>query len=114
MIVLLYHTFFTFYVGSAIFITSYVRPMKFWERDYNTRRADHSNTRLASHLERDLVVSDDNNLNSIFYEHLTRSLQHSLAGDLELGKWGPVSQGDCFGETGIYMFYYYHIVLSYN
>ena len=30
--------------------------------------------------------ADDNNLNSIFYEHLTRSLQHSLAGDILLGK----------------------------
>ena len=39
-------------LGSAIFITSYVRPVKFWERDYNTKRVDHSNTRLATHLER--------------------------------------------------------------
>merc|ERR1739844_636795 len=34
-------------LGSAIFITSYVRPVKFWERDYNTKRVDHSNTRLS-------------------------------------------------------------------
>lgn len=86
--------------GSAIFITSYARPIKFWERDYNTRRIDHSNTRLSSQLERDLGA-DDNNLNSIFYEHLTRSLQHSLCGDLLLGRWGNVSQGDCFGELKI-------------
>jgi len=39
---------------------------------------------------------DDNNLNSIFYEHLTRSLQQSLAGDLMLGRWGPIAQGDCY------------------
>jgi hypothetical protein len=84
--------------GSAIFITSYARPIKFWERDYNTRRIDHSNTRLSSQLERDLGA-DDNNLNSIFYEHLTRSLQHSLCGDLLMGRWGNVSQGDCFGES---------------
>ena len=38
---------------------------------------DHSNTRLATHLERN-PGADDNNLNSIFYEHLTRSLQTSL------------------------------------
>ena len=73
------------FLGSAIFLASYVRPVKFWERDYNTRRVDHSNTRLSSHLERNLGA-DDNNLNSIFYEHLTRSLQHSLCGDLILGK----------------------------
>lgn len=83
------------FAGSAIFLTSYVRPVKFWERDYNTRRVDHSNTPLSSHLERNLGA-DDNNLNSIFYEHLTQSLQHSLAGDLIMGRWGPISQGDCF------------------
>lgn len=85
------------FLGSAIFLTSYARPIKFWERDYNTRRIDHSNTRLSSQLERDLGA-DDNNLNSIFYEHLTRSLQHSLCGDLLMGRWGNVSQGDCFGK----------------
>lgn len=71
-------------LGSAIFITSYVRPVKFWERDYNTKRMDHSNTRLSSLLEQN-PGADDNNLNSIFYEHLTRSLQHSLCGDLAMG-----------------------------
>lgn len=40
--------------------------------------------------------SDDNNLNSIFYEHLTRALQRALSGDLELGRWGPAAAGDCF------------------
>lgn len=92
----LYNYLTSFISGSAIFITSYARPIKFWERDYNTRRIDHSNTRLSSQLERDLGA-DDNNLNSIFYEHLTRSLQHSLCGDLLMGRWGNVSQGDCFG-----------------
>ena len=62
------------FTGSAIFITSYVRPVKFWERDYNTKRVVHSNTRLSTHLDRN-PGADDNNLNSIFYEHLTRSLQ---------------------------------------
>ncbi|XP_043929424.1 pecanex-like protein 1 [Protopterus annectens] len=40
------------FLGSAIFFTSYVRPVKFWERDYNTKRVDNSNTRLASQLDR--------------------------------------------------------------
>lgn len=35
-------------------MTSYVRPVKFWERDYNTKRVDQSNTRLSSQLERNL------------------------------------------------------------
>ncbi|XP_063226315.1 pecanex-like protein 1 isoform X2 [Bacillus rossius redtenbacheri] len=97
------------FLGSAIFFSSYVRPVKFWERDYNTRRVDHSNTRLSSHLERNLGA-DDNNLNSIFYEHLTRSLQHSLCGDLMFGRWGPVSQGDCFVLASDYLNCLVHII----
>uniref|UniRef100_A0A182PA91 Pecanex-like protein n=1 Tax=Anopheles epiroticus TaxID=199890 RepID=A0A182PA91_9DIPT len=97
------------FLGSAIFFTSYVRPIKFWERDYNTRRIDHSNTRLSSQLERDLGA-DDNNLNSIFYEHLTRSLQHSLCGDLLMGRWGNVSQGDCFVLASDYLNCLVHII----
>ncbi|EAL41356.4 AGAP003872-PA [Anopheles gambiae str. PEST] len=97
------------FLGSAIFLTSYVRPIKFWERDYNTRRIDHSNTRLSSQLERDLGA-DDNNLNSIFYEHLTRSLQHSLCGDLLMGRWGNVSQGDCFVLASDYLNCLVHII----
>ncbi|XP_004519177.1 protein pecanex [Ceratitis capitata] len=97
------------FLGSAIFLTSYVRPIKFWERDYNTRRIDHSNTRLSSQLERDLGA-DDNNLNSIFYEHLTRSLQHSLCGDLLMGRWGNVNQGDCFVLASDYLNCLVHII----
>ncbi|XP_051004566.1 pecanex-like protein 1 isoform X2 [Acomys russatus] len=97
------------FLGSAIFITSYVRPVKFWERDYNTKRVDHSNTRLASQLDRN-PGSDDNNLNSIFYEHLTRSLQHSLCGDLLLGRWGNYSTGDCFLLASDYLNALVHLI----
>ncbi|XP_067011369.2 pecanex-like protein 1 isoform X2 [Anabrus simplex] len=97
------------FLGSAIFLASYVRPVKFWERDYNTRRVDHSNTRLSSHLERNLGA-DDNNLNSIFYEHLTRSLQHSLCGDLVMGRWGPVTQGDIFVLASDYLNCLVHVI----
>uniref|UniRef100_A0A8C0CEQ5 Pecanex-like protein n=1 Tax=Balaenoptera musculus TaxID=9771 RepID=A0A8C0CEQ5_BALMU len=97
------------FLGSAIFITSYVRPVKFWERDYNTKRVDHSNTRLASQLDRN-PGSDDNNLNSIFYEHLTRSLQHSLCGDLHLGRWGNYSTGDCFILASDYLNALVHLI----
>nr|XP_045006672.1 pecanex-like protein 2 isoform X4 [Jaculus jaculus] len=83
------------FLGSVIFITSYVRPVKFWEKSYNTKRVDNSNTRLAVQMERD-PGNDDNNLNSVFYEHLTRTLQESLCGDLVLGRWGNYSSGDCF------------------
>ncbi|XP_060530185.1 pecanex-like protein 1 isoform X2 [Cylas formicarius] len=101
------------FLGSAIFLTSYVRPVKFWERDYNTRRVDHSNTPLSSHLDRNLGA-DDNNLNSIFYEHLTRSLQRSLCGDLALGRWGPVDQGDVFVMASDYLNCLVHIVETGN
>lgn len=97
------------FLGSAIFFTSYVRPVKFWERDYNTKRVDHTNTRLASQLERN-PGADDNNLNSIFYEHLTRSLQHSLCGDLMLGRWGLYTQGDCFIMASDYLNALVHII----
>ncbi|XP_022800219.1 pecanex-like protein 1 isoform X2 [Stylophora pistillata] len=97
------------FLGSAIFITSYVRPVKFWEKDYNTSRVDHSNTRLSSQLDRN-PGSDDNNLNSIFYEHLTRSLQHSLCGDLMMGRWGPFSTGDCFMLASDYLNALVHVI----
>ncbi|KAJ3589191.1 hypothetical protein NHX12_010038 [Muraenolepis orangiensis] len=96
-------------LGSAVFITSYTRPVKFWERDYNTKRVDHSNTRLATQLDRN-PGADDNNLNSIFYEHLTRSLQHSLCGDLLLGRWGNYSTGDCFILASDYLNALVHII----
>ncbi|CAI9723868.1 1,Pecanex 2,Pecanex 3, pecanex [Octopus vulgaris] len=99
------------FLGSAIFITSYIRPVKFWERDYNTKRVDHSNTCLASQLERN---PDDNNLNSIFYEHLTRSLQHSLCGDVMMGRWGNYCQGDCFIMASDYLNALVHIIETGN
>ncbi|KAF0296666.1 Pecanex-like protein 1 [Amphibalanus amphitrite] len=54
--------------------------------------------------------ANDNNLNSIFYEHLTRSLQHSLYGDIMLGRWGVVSQGDCFVLASDYLNCLVHII----
>lgn len=96
-------------LGSAVFITSYARPVKFWERDYNTKRVDHSNTRLATQLDRN-PGADDNNLNSIFYEHLTRSLQHTLCGDLLLGRWGNYATGDCFILASDYLNALVHII----
>lgn len=81
-------------MGSAIFMMSYVRPIKFWERDYNTNVIDINSTRLVTQLEKNRI--DSNRLDGIFYEHLTKCLQRKLCRDLALGRWGPVSQGDCF------------------
>ncbi|KAM9211743.1 pecanex-like protein 2 [Dugong dugon] len=97
------------FLGSVIFITSYVRPVKFWEKNYNTRRVDNSNTRLAVQIEKD-PGGDDNNLNSIFYEHLTRALQESLCGDLVLGRWGNYSSGDCFILASDYLNAFVHLI----
>ncbi|XP_036402672.1 pecanex-like protein 2 isoform X2 [Megalops cyprinoides] len=97
------------FLGSAIFITSYPRPVKFWERNYNTKRIDNSNSRLVSQIDKD-TGCDDNNLNSIFYEYLTRSLQHSLCGDLLLGRWGNYSSGDCFILASDYLNAFVHLI----
>uniref|UniRef100_A0A2K6SS50 Pecanex-like protein n=1 Tax=Saimiri boliviensis boliviensis TaxID=39432 RepID=A0A2K6SS50_SAIBB len=61
------------FLGSAIFITSYVRPVKFWERDY-------------------------------------KSLQHSLCGDLLLGRWGNYGTGDCFILASDYLNALVHLI----
>ncbi|KAM4694247.1 pecanex-like protein 2 [Discoglossus pictus] len=97
------------FLGSVIFIASYARPVKFWEKNYNTKRVDHSNTRLVNQIEKD-TGNDDNNLNSIFYEHLTRSLQQSLCGDLVLGRWGNYSSGDCFILASDYLNAFVHLI----
>ncbi|KAG8444545.1 hypothetical protein GDO86_009635 [Hymenochirus boettgeri] len=97
------------FLGSVIFITSYARPVKFWEKNYNTKRVDHSNTRLVNQIEKD-AGNDDNNLNSIFYEHLSRSLQQSLYGDLVLGRWGNYSSGDCFILASDYLNAFVHLI----
>ncbi|XP_063047349.1 pecanex-like protein 2 [Engraulis encrasicolus] len=97
------------FLGSAIFITSYPRPIKFWERNYNTKRIDNSNSRLVSQVDKE-TGCDDNNLNSIFYEYLTRSLQHSLCGDLMLGRWGNYSSGDCFILASDYLNAFVHLI----
>ncbi|CAG10054.1 unnamed protein product [Tetraodon nigroviridis] len=53
---------------------------------------------------------DDSNLNSIFYEYLTRSLQHSLCGDLLLGRWGNYGAGDCFILASDYLNALVHLI----
>ncbi|KAJ7342258.1 hypothetical protein JRQ81_009967 [Phrynocephalus forsythii] len=74
----------------------------------HTKRVDHSNTRLALQIEKD--AGNDDNLNSIFYEHLTRSLQESLCGDLILGRWGNYSSGDCFILASDYLNAFVHLI----
>uniref|UniRef100_A0A7N6AD17 Pecanex-like protein n=1 Tax=Anabas testudineus TaxID=64144 RepID=A0A7N6AD17_ANATE len=80
-------------LGSAVFVTSYTRPVKFWERDY--KYVFHK--MICAMLP---FVSD----------HLTRSLQHSLCGDLLLGRWGNYSTGDCFILASDYLNALVHII----
>ncbi|KAK6021150.1 hypothetical protein OSTOST_13188, partial [Ostertagia ostertagi] len=56
-------------------------------------------------------MMDDSNLNAVFYEHLTRSLQKSLAGDLQMGRWATsVQPGDCFILASFYLNCLVHII----
>ncbi|KAF3708075.1 Pecanex-like protein 2 Pecanex -like protein 2 [Channa argus] len=75
----------------------------------DTKRIDNSNSRLVSQVDKE-TGCDDNNLNSIFYEYLTRSLQHSLCGDLMLGRWGNYSAGDCFILASDYLNALVHLI----
>uniref|UniRef100_A0A0N5AAH9 Pecanex-like protein n=1 Tax=Syphacia muris TaxID=451379 RepID=A0A0N5AAH9_9BILA len=98
------------FLGSSFLLMSYVRPVKFWEKDYNTTRIDHSNTKLISQINQGPML-DDSNLNAVFYEHLARSLQTSLAGDLLLGRWSTsVLPGDCFILASYYLNCMVHII----
>ncbi|CDW54210.1 pecanex protein 1 [Trichuris trichiura] len=98
------------FMGSSVFLMSYVRPVKFWEKDYNTRHLDNSNTRLATQIDRG-PTTDDSNLNAIFYEHLTRSLQQHLAGDLALGRFASeLEPGDCFILASFYLNCLIHVI----
>ena len=55
-------------LGSAAFISSYPRPIKFWEKNYNTKRIDNTNVQLQAQINEFHCGLDDNNLNAIFYE----------------------------------------------
>ncbi|KAG8507752.1 Pecanex-like protein 1 [Galemys pyrenaicus] len=86
-----------------------------YEQLQNTVNASFRKVSMVSHIweelgKREPKGSDDNNLNSIFYEHLTRSLQHSLCGDLLLGRWGNYSIGDCFILASDYLNALVHLI----
>ncbi|XP_066450970.1 pecanex-like protein 2 [Eleutherodactylus coqui] len=101
------------FLGSVIFIASYARPIKFWEEINSTKRLDNMNTRLQHQIEK-VLGNDNDNLNSVFYEHLARSLQHSLCGDLILGRWGNYASGDCFILASDYLNAFVHLVETGN
>eukprot|EP01117_Protostelium_nocturnum_P007085 TRINITY_DN2542_c0_g2_i1.p1 TRINITY_DN2542_c0_g2~~TRINITY_DN2542_c0_g2_i1.p1 ORF type:complete len:1401 (-),score=343.60 TRINITY_DN2542_c0_g2_i1:115-4317(-) len=80
-------------LGSSAFFASWARPVRFWERSYNSNIVDNSQRKLASALNNDF---NPDNLNSIFYEHLMVSLRSSLQESISLGRLGNVNTGDFF------------------
>lgn len=81
-------------LGSSIFLVSYFRPLRFWERDYKTRRIDDETMQLKSSINQSNATA--NNLNSLFYEEVCSRMQQCLAKDIEMGRFGLVSPGDIF------------------
>ncbi|KAL0609190.1 Pecanex-like protein 2 [Plecturocebus cupreus] len=77
----------------------WIIPTQDWQsklKEIQGNKVFHHSLSFAASSFTFLGRNDDNNLNSIFYEHLTRTLQESLCGDLVLGRWGNYSSGDCF------------------
>ena len=75
-------------------MTSYVRPFRFWEKNYNTKLNE--NTRLQSQLEYYRKRDENSAKNALFYENLAFSLKQNLAGDIQMGRYGNVREGDVF------------------
>ncbi|KAL5112942.1 Pecanex-like protein 1 [Taenia crassiceps] len=75
------------FVASVFFITSYARPIRFWEATQKIHRIESTNTSLFSQLRGVSFEQVTANLNAIFYEHIARCLQQRLAGDIALGRW---------------------------
>ncbi|KAH8861344.1 Pecanex-like protein 1 [Schistosoma japonicum] len=86
------------FMASAIFITSYVRPISFWETNHRTQRIETTNMPISAQLRGISKHQVSGNLDGIFYEHLTRKLQRVISGDLQLGRLGglSISHGDVF------------------
>lgn len=80
--------------GASVFLTSYVRPLRFWEKTFQTKTA--GDERLQSQLETHRRRNENSQRNSIFYENLAISLRNQLAGDIALGRFGNVKEGDVY------------------
>ncbi|VUZ55454.1 unnamed protein product [Hymenolepis diminuta] len=100
------------FVASVFFITSYARPIRFWEATQKIHRIESTNTSLLSQLRGVSFEQVSANLNAIFYEHIARCLQQRLAGDIALGRWsgGAVYAGDIFILASEDLHFLLHIV----
>eukprot|EP00038_Savillea_parva_P002151 m.111083 g.111083 ORF g.111083 m.111083 type:complete len:2150 (-) comp10741_c0_seq1:114-6563(-) len=79
--------------GSTLFLVSYLRPIKFFERRYTTTRLTND---ADATMVRYKVGATADNLNSIFYMDVQARLREQLATDIEGGVFGDVSAGDIF------------------
>ncbi|VDK32232.1 unnamed protein product [Taenia asiatica] len=100
------------FVASVFFITSYARPIRFWEATQKIHRIESTNTSLFSQLRGVSFEQVTANLNAIFYEHIARCLQQRLAGDIALGRWsgGNVQAGDIFILASEELHFLLHII----
>nr|CDS30505.2 pecanex protein 1 [Hymenolepis microstoma] len=81
------------FVASVFFITSYARPIRFWEATQKIRRIESTNTSLLSQLR-------------------GVSFEQRLAGDIALGRWsgGAVCAGDIFILASEDLHFLLHII----
>jgi len=79
--------------GSPLFLVSYLRPVKFFERRYTTTRLEN---KTDATIHNYTVGATADNLNSLFYMECQSRLREQLATDVEGGTFGHVSAGDLF------------------
>eukprot|EP01080_Neovahlkampfia_damariscottae_P001942 gene1942-1450_t len=81
------------FIGSPLWLLSYPRSIKYWEKSYNTKRRDINSTKLSSSLNEN---DDSTNFNSIFYEHMVVALRRGIQDSFIKGEFGTVQTGDMF------------------
>ncbi|CAL8074819.1 unnamed protein product [Calicophoron daubneyi] len=82
----------------AFFVPSHLRPTKYWEGDSRSEHLASTNMVISRKRWKDHGPGIFQLGEVYFYEHLARSLQESLAGDIQLGRLGGLSvhTGDIF------------------
>jgi hypothetical protein len=84
------------FYGAPLWMLSYFRSLKYWEKDYKSKRLDLSNSKMIESLEVKNKMEDNTNLNTIFYEHLNVSLKNELIGLIEIGEMRSIQEGDFY------------------
>eukprot|EP00002_Diphylleia_rotans_P029867 TRINITY_DN6101_c0_g1_i8.p1 TRINITY_DN6101_c0_g1~~TRINITY_DN6101_c0_g1_i8.p1 ORF type:complete len:1346 (+),score=255.07 TRINITY_DN6101_c0_g1_i8:84-4121(+) len=98
------------FIGSTIYIPGYVRPLRFWEKNYTSDlKGSSSSGGLGLHSERDPSV-DSTNVNGLFYKQIFLELERILASDISSGRFGEVNHGDIFLLSNDKMTILLHII----